>query len=196
MWNIINNYLNSIVTTFGYNILYFFSYFQIKYNHLHKTLISDVGHKEVLLVDLFDIDLNKIINIKMRNLKNESYDCMIITKDAGIHPYDKIIIQEKYDFPLELKWNNIKYKFLSLIVVIPDVTETYDIKLHSKTENYYIAGNIIDENFIKYYLAKYYKYKISKDISYKLQLIDQNVKINVLSMDKKINLLENNYEIN
>jgi hypothetical protein len=196
-----NYYLKSIAITFGYNILYFFSYLQIKYNYLHKMLISDVGNKEVLNVDLFDICMNTIINIKMcnlkmYNLKNESYDCMIITKDVGIHPYDKIIIQEKYNFPLELKWNNVKYKFVSLIVIILDITESYDIKLHSKTENYYIVGNVIDKNFIKYYLVKYYKYKILKDISYKLQLIDQNVKINVLSMDKKINLLENNYEIN
>jgi hypothetical protein len=195
MWNTINNYLKSIVTIFGYNILYFFSYFQIKYNNLNKKLICNVKHDEVLYVELYD-KMNGIKHKKMSDYlywKNESYDCMIITKDIGINPYDKLIFQ-KYS-PVELNWNNVKYKFLSLIVIISE-DETYDIKLHSKKDNYYIVGNVIDENFIKYYLVKYHKINITSDIVYIVQLIDQNVKINILNMDKKIIFLENDYMIN
>jgi len=195
MWNTINNYLKSIVTIFGYNILYFFSYFQIKYNNLNKKLICNVKHDEVLYVELYD-KMNGIKHKKMSDYlywKNESYDCMIITKDIGINPYDKLIFQ-KYS-PVELNWNNVKYKFLSLIVIISE-DETYDIKLHSKKYNYYIVGNVIDENFIKYYLVKYHKINITSDIVYIVQLIDQNVKINILNMDKKIIFLENDYMIN
>ena len=198
MWNIINNYLKSIATIFGYNILYLFSYCQIKYNHVYNKLICDVEHEKVLYVELYDV-LNGIKNKKMSdylNLKNEYYDCMIITKDTGIHPYNKMIIQKCSNFPSEFNWDNVKYKFLSLIVIVPDVDETYDIKLCNKTENYYIVGNTIDENFIKYYLGKYYKLKNAENMSYTLQLIDQNVKINILPMNKKIILLENEYIIN
>jgi hypothetical protein len=195
MWNTINNYLKSIATIFGYNILYFFSYFQIKYNNLNKKLICDVKHDAVLYVELYD-KINGIKHKKMSDYlywKNESYDCMIITKDIGINPYDKLIFK-KYS-PVELNWNNVKYKFLSLIVIISE-DETYDIKLHSKKDNYYIVGNVIDENFIKYYLVKYHKINITSDMVYIVQLIDQNVKINILNMDKKIIFLENDYVIN
>lgn len=197
MWNIINNYLKSIATIFGYNILYIFSYCQIKYNYLHNKLICDVKHDKVLYADLYN-ESNGIKNKKMSdyfNWRNESYDCIIITKDIGIHPYDKLIFQNFSNFPAELNWNYVKYKFLSLIVIISE-DKKYDIKLNNKTENYYIVGNVIDKYFIKYYLLKYHKIKITPDISYSLQLIDQNVKINILVMNKKITLLENEYLIN
>lgn len=196
MWKEINNYLKSVATTIGYNLIYFFSYWQIKYNHLHNKLICDVKHKQELYVELYD-ELNGITNRKMMNYlnwKNEYYDCMIITKNTGIHPYDKIIIDKYINFPIIFDWDNVKYKFLSLIVIISE-DKTYDIKLNNKTENYYVVGNIIDEHFIKYYLVKYHKIKITLDISYNLQLIDQNVKINILPMNKKIILLKNDYVI-
>ena len=197
MWKIINDYLKSLATTIGYNLIYFFSYWQIKYNYIHKKLINDVNQKQVLNVELYD-KINGIKNKKMSdylNWKKENYDCMIITKDTGIYPYDKIIINKNINFPVELNWNNVKYKFLSLIVIISE-DETYDIKLNSKQENYYIIGNVIDKNFIKYYLEKYYKLKIKEDILYIVQLIDQNVKINTLDVNKKITLWENEYDIN
>ena len=39
MWKEINNYLKSVATTIGYNLIYFFSYWQIKYNNLHNKFI-------------------------------------------------------------------------------------------------------------------------------------------------------------
>ena len=198
MWKKINNYLKSMLTTIGYNLIYFFSYWQIKYNYIHNKLIYDVNYtkEKVLNIELYD-KINGIKNKKMKdflNWKNENYDCMIIIKDVGIYPYDKIIINKNINFPVELNWNSVKYKFLSLIVIISE-DETYNINLHSKKENYYIVGNIIDKNFIIYYLEKYHKVKISQDILYILQLIDHNVKTNILDMNKKITLLENGYVI-
>ena len=202
MWEMINNYLKSLLTTIGYNLIYFFSYWQIKYNYIHKNHYffeqkNQVEQKQVLNVELYD-KINGIKNKKMSdylNWKKENYDCMIITKDTGIYPYDKIIINKNINFPIELNWNNVKYKFLSLMVIISE-DEKYDIKLNSKKENYYIVGNIIDKNFIKYYLEKYHKLKIKEDILYIVQLIDQNVKMNTLDVNKKITLLENEYDIN
>jgi hypothetical protein len=197
MWEMINNYLKSLATTIGYNLIYFFSYLQIKYNYINKKLINDVNQKQILNVELYD-KINGIKNKKMSdylNWKNEYYDCMIITKDVGIYPYDKLIFQKSSNFPVELNWNNVKYKFLSLIVIISE-DEKYEMKLHNKKENYYIVGNVIDKNFIKYYLEKYHKLKIKEDILYVVQLIDQNVKMNTLDVNKKITLWENKYDIN
>lgn len=190
MWNLVNNYFKSLLTTIGYNLIYFFSYWQIKYT----KLICDVKHEDILRCELYD-ELNGIKNRKMTDLKKDYYDTMIITRDTGIHPYDKIIINQTSNFPVELNWSSVKYKFLSLIVIISEDV-SYDIKLHSKMENYYIVGNIIDEYFIKYYLEKYYKVKITPDMTYTLQLIDSNVTVKFLDMNKKINLLENEYLIN
>jgi hypothetical protein len=193
MWNIINNYLKSIAITFGYNILYFFSYCQIKYNIFRNKLISNVSQNEILSVELYDSFSNQIKNKKITDLKDDKYDCMIITKNNGTKPSDKMVVHQT--LPNEIKWNNVKYKFLSLIVMIEDMEDTYNINLYNKLENYYVVGNVIDKNFIKYYLAKYYKLNINENYSYSWQLIDENIKVIICPMDKKIILLENNYEI-
>jgi len=193
MWNIINNYLKSIAITFGYNILYFFSYCQIKYNNFRNKLILNVSQNEILLVELYDSFSNQIKNKKITDLKDDKYDCMIITKNNGSKPSDKMVVYQT--LPNEIKWNNVKYKFLSLIVMIEDMEDTYNINLYNKLENYYVVGNVIDKNFIKYYLAKYYKLNINENYSYSWQLIDENIKVIICPMDKKIILLENNYEI-
>ena len=193
MWNIINNYLKSIAITFGYNILYFFSYCQIKYDIFRNKLISNVSQNEILSVELYDSFSNQIKNKKITDLKDDKYDCMIITKNNGTKPSDKMVVYQT--LPNEIKWNNVKYKFLSLIVMIEDMEDTYNINLYNKLENYYVVGNVIDKNFIKYYLAKYYKLNINENYSYSWQLIDENIKVIICPMDKKIILLENNYEI-
>jgi hypothetical protein len=193
MWNIINNHLKSLAITFGYNILYFFSYCQIKYNIFRNKLISNVSQNEILLVELYDSFSNQIKNKKITDLKDDKYDCMIITKNNGTKPSDKMVVYQT--LPNEIKWNNVKYKFLSLIVMIEDMEDTYNINLYNKLENYYVVGNVIDKNFIKYYLAKYYKININENYSYSWQLIDENIKVIICPMDKKIILLENNYEI-
>ena len=159
----------------------------------HNKLISNKRHEDILNVEIFNSINNEIQNIKMDDLKNKCVDCIIITKDTGIHPYDKIVRQH-FDIIFPIKWNITKYKFISLVVIINE--DEYTIKLNNKIDNYYIVGNIIDKNFIKYYLIKYYKCNIKENVFYTLQLIDQNVKMHILSMNKSIILLENNYEIN
>jgi hypothetical protein len=145
------------------------------------------------LVELYDSFSNQIKNKKITDLKDDKYDCMIITKNNGTKPSDKMVVYQT--LPNEIKWNNVKYKFLSLIVMIEDMEDTYNINLYNKLENYYVVGNVIDKNFIKYYLAKYYKININENYSYSWQLIDENIKVIICPMDKKIILLENNYEI-
>ena len=226
MWFVVNNYLKPLAMALGYNMLYIFSYLEIKFNHLYNTLFPKITYRNTLIVESFDGDTTKMIsnatfrdlydkfgvsifisNDKVNQYDKIQYDCMIIakngemypqkyiiiTKDTGIHPY--IHNQTHLKFPQELKWNNVKYKFISLVIVVADVDKTYDINLCNETENYYIAGNVIDKNFVKYYLVKYYNYKLNKTDLYMWQLIDQNVKLHTHTMNKKIILLEDNYEI-
>lgn len=193
MWSIINGYLKSVAMLFGYNILYFFSYCQIKYNQMYNIkLINDIKHEEIY-GESYNY-LGGIKNINLSEYKNKCHDCLIITKHTPINSYDNIIIQKGSDIPKELTWDHVKYKFISLVVVISEC-ETYDIHLNSKTSNYYIVGNVIDKNFINYYLEKYYKIKLPKDKLYTVQLIDQNIKIIILDMDSKLILSKNDYII-
>jgi hypothetical protein len=202
MWNIINNYIKNIVFSFGYNILYLFSYLQIKYDKYDKLIsyaINSINSSDDLFmnVDIYNIP-NNIINkrIKYADIKDEKYDCIIITNNESDNKSKKKIIQKYIKFPNELNWECTNDYFLSLSVIL-ESGDDCNIILESKkyNYNYRIVGNIIDENFIRYYLEKYHKDIIHKNISYKIQLIGPTFEVLNLEMNEQIILEKDGYTI-
>jgi hypothetical protein len=210
MWNMINNYIKNIVFSFGYNMLYLFSYLQIKYDKYDKLIcyaINSINSSDDLFmnVDIYNIP-NNIINkrIKYADIKDEKYDCIIITNnksDKGDNSdknnkSKKKIIQKYIKFPNELSWECTNDYFLSLSVML-ESGDDCNIILESKkyNYNYRIVGNIIDENFIRYYLEKYHKDIIHENISYKIQLIGPTFEVLNLEMHEQIILEKDGYTI-
>lgn len=202
MWNIINNYIKNIVISFGYNILYLFSYLQIKYNKYAKqicyTSTDNFTTNDVLFMNIEIYNVSNIINkrIKYDDIQNETYKCIIITNNTNNIKNEKRIIQNYIKFPNELNWECTSKYFLSLSVIL-ETEEVCNIMLESQkyNYNYRIVGNIIDEIFIRYYLEKYHKDIIHENISYKMQLIGPTFEILNLGMDKKIILEKDGYLI-
>ena len=209
MWNMINNYIKNIVISLGYNILYLFSYLQIKYdNYTKKICYTDTSNytyanSDELFMDVEIYNVSNIINRRIKNddiqnddIQNEKYDCIIISNNKSDRKSEKLIIQNYIKFPNELKWECTNKYFLSLLIILKS-GEVCNIMLESKkyNYNYRIVGNIIDDIFIKYYLKKYNNNIIHKNISYRIELIGPTFEILNLEMDKKIILEKDGYSI-
>lgn len=205
MWNVINNYIKNIVISFGYNILYLFSYLEIKYNKYTKqicyTSTDNFTTNDVLFMNIEIYNVSNIINkrIKYDDIQNETYECIMITNNMDNKnnmKNEKRIIQNYIKFPNELNWECTNKYFLSLSVIL-ETGEVCNIMLESQkyNYNYRIVGNIIDNIFIRYYLEKYHKDIIHKNISYKIQLIGPTFELLNLGMDKKILLEKDGYLI-
>ena len=86
-------------------------------------------------------------------------------------------------------------RFLSIKMVCND--KLYNIVLNAYNYNYYIINNIIDEQFIKYYLTYVLKETIPfENFKYCLEILDNDINTHSLNETHKIIIKKDTYEIN
>jgi len=127
----------------------------------------------------------------------EPYDFLIgtifSTKD---NIYYKMIYHESLDSIYEYK--PCSFKFMSVTVTLLDERlETYSIHLSSTNYSYYMVGNIINANVICYLLHEHYGLELNcKNITYKLDIIDQNIAVKTIThKDSILFNMDSNYTI-
>jgi len=215
-------YVESITVNITYNLLYCYSVAQIYYikftswikPHLYllcSTINSLLDNHKQNLSDL-DIDFyNKGKNMKtimlMDNAKyilNDErswinyceftnycnvYDFFIVSDNTlssncinKIHYYNNNFVYQK---------SNIKFLSIELLYN----NNTYPIELHGETYDHYIINNVINEQFLRYYLLNILSVEIEEPFIYILNILDHNVNLVTLSQDDYLIIKENDYEI-
>jgi hypothetical protein len=191
-------FLNRInVTNLSYNLLYFVSLGQIKYNKIMNYL------KELFFInnyndDTLDIEYYKNGKIYSRektkkhnkhniNLNEKNYDYVIISDNSPhkIFMYDKNISLSNFEYDIS------DIKFLSLNLIYNN--DNYIINLKDNNHNFYIVNNQINKEFIKYYLENKLGVQTDEKIKYKLEIIDHNVNFINLTENESLIILKDNY---
>ena len=227
--NFFENYkeeLNPSIMCVGYNLLYFCSFTQIKYNKTKYFINKHIGSKlSILWLALINFLIeNKLIENKPtinvisiykdgllinEIITNTVYladiaGCQLTNKDN----YDLIIFTDKKN-DCE-KFNKIHYTELPPIlndykisnirfftVELEYKDEIYFIELINEKDNYYIVNNVLNKDFFKYYLTSVLNKEIDNCLfEYKLLVIDHNANMVELTHNDWIIIKENDYEIN
>jgi hypothetical protein len=223
MIKLVYNYLQCMLMVVGYNFIYIFSYFQIKYNIIYKQLtnfITGINRNEYLYnVELFDFSKNKIIVTCCDNLNkfddeykqiygvNKNDVIMMVKNNSNklvkiVHSSDKkfnnyMLINDMSD--------NIKFITLNKNLCNDKFVKT-KYKFISISVTYKDKTYIIDTSNINYYVVgnlidkhfiKYFMQKyyitIIDDDKYKVEIMDHNFKLFELKQTYSIHLEENNY---
>jgi hypothetical protein len=180
------DYLKSIVPWIGYKLLYVFSYFQIKiynnallgWNRLLKDTYStkDKDKDEDEDEDkLYDVDLFDGSNIITKNYSSAPIvdgDYIVVIKKNPMEsdPTNRFLckcLSDRLQTLELLNWERTTYDFIHFSVnftMEDGRLLVYDVPLKSRTYNYYIVGNIIDEKFIQYYLKKHLNVNILENV--------------------------------
>jgi len=174
------------------NILKCVKYFLKKYNIIDcnkecnkecNELVLEFFYQGNLLTSLNFDKNNRDINIDKAPLKYDFIICSDSTMTnkicvSNIHHYFE------YDFDFE----KTNFTFMSLQLLYKE--NNYTIELKNDKHNFYIVNNVLDNNFFTYYLKYILNIdNLEKDISYKLELVDQDV--NVLLLTDKDNIIVN-----
>ena len=71
------------------------------------------------------------------------------------------------------------------------------IELFNKDMNFYIVGNVINSEFLKYYLQNILQITVDKNtpFTYTLELMDQNIEMVYLNETQSIVLKKDDYEV-
>lgn len=222
------NTFNNICFTISFNCIYYFSYFQIKCSQC-KRFAQPYIQKTILTLTTF---LNQTsyqfgsqpnTNKRVEFVKNGIviYEC-----DANNMDLNSIHIPNDYDFIIWLNndennvtlhkifenpknnniindfdYEHILYKFINTEIIIND---TNKFNIHFKTEkyNYLMKDNVINKDFIIYFLNKHYKENLGNmndeelsNMKYKINIIDHNVNFIELENDKILKFNKQHYEI-
>ena len=198
----------SSLVSLGYNIIYYYSVCQIKCNKLYNNILSYlrmfkadnnlINDIKLQTIELFDLDTNKNMIFteeekRIFELINSSNNLIILSSKNGI---DKKIVETCEYYFDESTSHVSKISFIALYLNYNDVR--YHIILKTEEFNYYLVGNIINKQFIQYYINNILNlpfYYTKETSSYKLELMDQEVNIINLNADQSIIIEKDNYRI-
>jgi len=196
-------YLKIIGIKILYNIIYIYSACQIKCNQGCNYLLpyfKGDDQNDSLKIEQFDISANKLTNILEKDLsnavKNTLFNILYIATNIknGTVIANKLIIDKKC-VCLEFDMSNIT--FIALYLNYNDMR--YNINLKTDEFNYYLVGNVIDKDFIQYYINTVlnlkFSYVESEILSYQLELIDNDVKMLCLNAEQSIIIEKDGYKI-
>jgi hypothetical protein len=119
-------------------------------------------------------------------------------EDSSTNTNAKINKVLYYDahFPLDYNYDVCSFCFISTCVKLCGEEKSYQIKLVTESENYYIVGNRINRRLICYLLKKYYNVIWDPASAiYILDIIDHNIDIKSFSEKEEILLNEKDYDI-
>ena len=168
--------------------------YELYYSDYYKIIIFKNNKIDNLYVnkDLSNIDVaNKIYDLLIfENNRN----CFLINDKKEYSNFTLSNFIKKSVLPHnDILMSTCNFTFNLIVVCIND--KEYEIKLRNYYYNFYIVGNKINMNFIKYYAIKYLKIK-DLIVEYSLIIIDNNCNyIDNLSHKDTIVLYENKYEL-
>ena len=197
------------LVTITYNIIYFYSVCQIKCNQLYNkvshylemfkgenNLIDDI---KTQTIELFDLNTNK--NTIFTETEQQVFELiqspnnlLIISDKKSI---DKKIVDKKNINTCNSSLEISNITFIALYLNYNN--ERYNINLKTKEFNYYLVENIINKQFVQYYINNILKlpfyYTKENMASYQLELMDHEVNMISLNENQSIIIENNGYKI-
>ena len=95
-------------------------------------------------------------------------------------------------FLLDYEKSNVT--FISVIVNIED-GEQYEIKLKTPSYSFYVVGNELNVDFVRYYLLKFKNVYIDPDVEYTMTIVDNNVNFYSVDQHECVSFEKDNYQI-
>ena len=216
------NTFNDVCFTISFNCIYAFSYFQIKCNQC-KRFMQPHLQKAICFIGSFMYPNDSIRLSKQKRVEFVKDGIVIHESDVtNINELSSLKIPKEYDFIIwmdndennnmlhkiidntsenESDYEHVLYKFINTEIIIND---TKKFNIHFKTEkyNYLMKDNVINKDFIIYFLNKHYKEQLGamnheelNNMKYKIKIIDHNVNLIELENDKVLKFNKHDYEI-
>ena len=197
---------NKLIVCTSYNLIYYFSFAQIKFTKL-LILVNDKYFDFIKSNPQLLEYINKLKKTEqIKNTVEYILDSSTIVSDKKPDEFDFIIYNDTNSINKfvshGLLCDNVVFKETSYNFVLCEITvSNKTVKIDFKTQeyNFMLVNNIINANFINYFIKKYYNCdEISETIwfDYTLKILDQNVNEIILDASKELVLADNSYTVN
>jgi hypothetical protein len=179
-------------TTICYNLIYIYSSIQIQLQKIKcKTQREYIENCYFECIDYKNSQhkvncIEDVCDLQQGVIMSQKYKMIVYNNN-----YNKICYYPptKYD----LNYDVSKVSFISFKVIID--SNEYTIKLSTPEYNFYIVNNVINFEFIKYYLNIYLHVQLLDDSDYKIEIVDDCVNFITLNKTNEIIFQKDKYII-
>lgn len=211
MFEIIKGYFYLYACKLAYNVIYVFSFCQIKYkqglNYVKRIYdkwfnISDQQYVALPREDkLAWVKNGKVIRWvdpthSFENIE-KNINMLYITSCPNQSPHEnRLFLSCGEKVRRDMVCENTSYTFISIQVTL--TTGTLNVNLKLPDINYYVVGNILNSAFIKYYAVNHGGMDFGageEDLEYDMQVIDGNACFFSITHKDEIVLLKHDYRV-
>ena len=179
-------------TNICYNLIYLFSSIQIQLQKLKVK--SKREYIENCYFDCVDYNNNvsqtncieNVCDLQQSVIMSQKYKMIVYNNNNN-----KICFYPPTKYDLNYELSNISFISFKLIT---DSNE-HTIKLSTPEYNFYIVNNVINFEFIKYYLNTYLNIKLLDDDEYKIEIVDDSVNFHNINKTNEIIFQKDSYTI-
>jgi hypothetical protein len=188
---VLANFILSNLTTISFHIIHLFSRIQLALSnhttqHKNKFIKKDADIADMLdcLVGNQLIKCNTSENVIEKI--NGSQITVLISGKNMVCFYPPII---KY----YANYEESDVRFISVKIEINSVE--FDIKMAGPAHSFYVVGNDLNLDWVRYYFLKFNNIELSKEVEYILTIIDDDVNFIEINQNECLSLEKNEYNV-
>lgn len=168
-----------------YHTINWYSYFQMKLTTNKKKIGNEDKDTLDCLIGNYLITENDT-NDALDEINGSDFAVLICKGTDMVCFYPPV---EKYNPEYELS----DIQFISVKVEIDSVE--HDVRLKTSEYTFYIVGNELNTNWIRYYFCKYLNISLPNDVKYMMTIIDDNVQFVVMNENQSLVINKDSYDI-
>ena len=182
-----------VLTNVCYNLIYAYSFCQITLNNIIHFCIPYIQFAAKSLTKMISVTSTTNTSTTNISLVSTDYNLVLLKSLAN----DMIILDKLPSDLNDFKYEPSSIRFLALYMKMLNDDSKHIIELFNKDMNFYIVGNVINSEFLKYYLQNILQITVDKNspFIYTLELMDQNIEMVYLNETQSIVLKKDDYEI-
>ena len=171
----------------AYNAIRWYSYLQMQLTNYKKKIFDKDSVNDTIdyLIGNYLITENDTHNVL--NEMNKSDFAVLICKGTDMVCFYPPVEEYKPEYELS------DIQFISVKVEIDSVE--YDVRLRTHEYTFYIVGNELNADWVRYYFCKYLKIPLSSDFKYVMTIIDDNVQFVIMNENQSLVINKDSYDI-
>ena len=170
-----------------YSAIHWYSYLQMKLTN-YKKKMNDKSYVEDTIDYLIDnYLLTKNDTCNALNKINKSDFAVLICKGTDMVCFYPPVEEYKPEYELS------DIQFISVKVEIDSIE--YNVRLRTPEYTFYIVGNELNADWVRYYFCKYLNIPLSSDFKYVMTIIDDNVQFVIMNENQSLVINKDSYDI-
>lgn len=168
-----------------YHTINWYSYFQMKLTTNKKKIGNEEKDTLDCLIGNYLITENDTSDA-LDEINGSDFAVLICKGTDMVCFYPPV---EEYNPEYELS----DIQFISVKVEIDSVE--HDVRLKTPEYTFYIVGNELNANWIRYYFCKYLNISLPNDVKYVMTIIDDNVQFVIINENQSLVINKDSYDI-